>query len=235
MDPGEIFAEARRRGAGELLEAAKGNRGRAWARARQLFGRWPVQLRGEDRWEPMPEAGALPHEERLILAVRGGWVDPQRIPRLEPGLLPGLVAQGQAGRMRGWRAIWGPEVRELIALPPPGRRERWRFLIGGTAALGDPDGDLCEGFADPREEEPIPVARSLGGWLAGVMRGAVLPLGDEWTQAAYLRRLVAPIVAEDLAHGLALERMLRRPERALPEIRLPTAASSPAPAMAAAP
>lgn len=222
MEPGELFLEAQRRAAGALLAAADMHRGRAWYRARQLLASWPVQLHGDDRWVPLPERNALPGEERLLLAVRAGPVDWSRIPGMVPGVLPGLWADGQAWRVRGWRAVWGPEVVDLIALPPPGRRDRWRFLVGGTAALGDPFGDLADAYG-PEAEEPVPVARGLRGWLAGAMRGAILPLGDDWTKAAYLRRLSMPLIAEDLAHGLALERFLKRTERLMPEIRVPAA------------
>lgn len=225
-DPGEVFAGAQRRGEAELLAAAKGHRGRAWYRARQLFGSWPVQLRGDDGWEPLPERAALAHEERTLLAVRGGWVDWSRIPGMEPGVLPGLWADGQAWRVRGWRAVFGPEVLDVIALPPPGRRDRWRFLVGRVEALGDPEGELAEAYG-PEADEAVPVARSLRGWLAGAMRGAILPLGDEWAKAAYLRRLPMALVAEDLAHGLALERLLKRTERTLPEIRVAAKAAAP--------
>ena len=210
-DLGALFDLAQAR----LPDAARvaicgGIRGKLYARHRQLFGLLPVQLVSDDAWTPAELRNALPHEERLILAVRAGHVSPLRIPRLQWGAVPGLPAPGQEARLRGWRAVWGPQVVELLALPPRGSREGLRELRGGCEALGDPWGELPD---EEPNETPIPIARDVAGWLRRAMRGAVLPLGHATTQAAYLRRLVAPLLAEDLAHGEQLERMLRLPER----------------------
>jgi len=215
-DPAALFAAARRRlPDAALLRVCGGWRGKVWARWRNLLGLWPVQLVGERHWEPLPEHGAQPSEERLILAVRAGWFHPARIPGVVMDPVLGLPAAGQQGRIRGFRAIWGEEIVDLVAVPPKGSRDVPRLLIGAGVALGDAYGLLADG---PHEDEPVPLARTVGTWLARAAEGAVLPLGEPAQQAAYLRGIAAPLVAEDLAHGLALERLLKRPP--VPEPRI---------------
>lgn len=215
-DPAALFAAARRRlPDAALLRVCGGRRGKVWARWRNLLGLWPVQLVGERHWEPLPEHGAQWGEERLILAVRVGWSHPARIPGVAMDPVVGMPAAGQWGRIRGFRAIWGEEIVDLVAVPPKGSRDVPRLLTGAGVALGDAHGLLA---ADADDEEPVPLARSVGSWLARAADGAVLPLGEPAQQAAYLRGIAAPIVAEDLAHGLALERLLKRPP--VPEPRI---------------
>lgn len=99
--------------------------------------------------------------------------------------------------------VYGDTV-DLVAVEP-GRGGRIATRRGAVAVLGNVGPQIFQ-------PEPVPVWRSPWGWLKAGGVGLVLLSTDALDRWRVLSSLGA-IVAEDVAHGRELERLLKRPFR----------------------
>ena len=102
-----------------------------------------------------------------------------------------------------------PEPIDLVAWFP-GEPARWWLRRGTAVLLGEIEVVCAEVY-----DEPIQVRRTPLDWLKAGGDGIVI-LADPATASLYLRAI--KIVAEDVSHGLELERSLRPPVIDLPRI-----------------
>ena len=112
--------------------------------------------------------------------------------------------------------IEGEVVADLLAFQPS-RPDRWWLRLGVAAYLG---GDA---LGDAVMDEPVRVFRTPLAWLrAGAPADGLVVLDHDIAsrELAYHH-----VVAEDLAHGLELDRLLTIPARR-PQIRVPRKAAA---------
>lgn len=210
----EIFGEASRRLPPDFYRLWFGPM--HWA-YRSLFGIWPVRRAGDGYWQPQAWRGHRQSDLRLVMAVRCG--DP-----FDDGLgypawiacdpVHGLPTPLMRPRLLGARALWGPEILDLVVLDwrmarPPLRLSGMAQALGGTVDASS--------WAD-RDDEPVLVVRDVGRWLARVLDGACLPLGDANEQAGLLRGFAGGLVTETTAHGRELDALMRRAAPRLPDL-----------------
>jgi hypothetical protein len=188
---------------------------------RDLFGILPVAKAGDGYWQPRPWRGHRAEHLRLIVAVRAGdpyggemagyglpaWVERDPVSR--------LPTESSRLRLLAERALHGPDIVDLLCLPD-WRMQRPPLRYSGLAtALGAAiDGQCWE----DRSAEPVLVVRNIRRWLAKAAEGACLPLGTQDEQAGLLRGLTGGILTEDVAHGQALQALMRRPVAPIPSI-----------------
>ena len=207
-----LFAQARRAVSPALATALFG---RGAYLFREVLGVLPVRAHG-DLFEVLPAARARTRDFRPVFAVRAG--DPPAFAAGYPASvtfnLHGCPTAEGWRSIFAWRALAGAEIVDLIAcdwrLAKPPRR-----LVGAAPTLGFGAGgeDTMPG------DEPVRLCRSVGAWVACLFRHtAALPLGSPLEQQATLRSFGAGVVCEDLEHGEAVNRLLRRDLPAPPPV-----------------
>lgn len=154
----------------------------------------------------------------LVVAVRAGAPVIWRTPRVwayRPDD-PGEAMRQVHGTPPGWvlamrPPLWGPDVIDLAVCRLSLRGEVMR-VTGLARCLGeDPAHDVA------LVAQPVRVHGSVGSWLASDCQG-IVPLGDDAQRQALLRELTGGIIADDVAHGEALARLMRRDLPAAPKI-----------------
>lgn len=155
----------------------------------------------------------------MVVAVRAGapawwhmrddWTyrpdDPEDAMRQMHRLPPGWVTA-----MRP--PLHGPDVVDLVVCRLSLRGEPMR-LSGVARCMGEDPADNWEATA----EGPVRVHASVSGWLANEC-GGIVPLGTPQEQQALLRDLTGGIIADSVAHGEALKRLMKRDLPAPPAI-----------------
>lgn len=134
------------------------------------------------------------------------WIMPVR------GFAPGwsfelaLAAGGDASTEHYWHVACG-ELLDLIALSPDCTRILGR-MVGDAPVIGWP----CEAYAqhDQDPEFKLRLYRSIDVWLRNCMQG-VVAIGTNEELGRYLALFPGGVVCDDLAHGKAIDRLLRRP------------------------
>ena len=183
-----------------------------------LFGVWTAQPDGEGFWSPRPAKASSEKHLVLVIAVRTGdpwisdfglpaWIDVDPVHRTP-------TAEGMS-RLRGSRALFGPDIVDLLAcdltLTKPPRR-----MTGMARALGYG----AAGEYTTTDDGPVPIVRTVLEWLAHSTDGACLPLGSSVERAELLRGFGGGVTAMDLAHGETLQRLMKREPIQNPEIFL---------------
>lgn len=173
---------------------------------------------GERYWEPVPDGlGA----RVVVVAVRAGvpllWNEPWRWEGTYRPEEPGESARHRLGQMPGWvarlkSALWGPDIIDLVALPLSLKGEPL-LMTGYARCLGE----CPEDRPHEADEAPTRVHGSVPSWLASGCEG-IVPLGDAASQQALLRDLVGGIVADSVAHGEVLARLMKRDLPAAPKV-----------------
>lgn len=222
-DPGALFDDAvrrldRRRHVAWLRERFGGVDGQ-W-RCRQLFAVMPVRGAGPGYWDPLPWRGAKDSDFRLVMAVRCGAppVPDDGFSRypcpVEVDPVSGLATPAMEPRLLGARALWGPDIIDLLVVDQALEKQP-RRLTGLAPALG---GALDPDHWSDRTEQPVLVVRNVARWLARALDGACLPLGPAEEQAHFLRGLRGGVVTETTEHGKQLQALMRREAAPLPEL-----------------
>jgi hypothetical protein len=199
MDPEVLFANARHR-----LRRLR-PLGAQHQHLILVLGSWPARRVAEGWWEPLDPRAARERDECLILAVRGGALaDLRPAPGIAYDPVHGHPLGDGWALERGWLALAGPDILDLLALDWELRRPPLR-LTGMAYALGDASGVLVAEWP-----EPVRLVRDAREWLALARQGAVLPLGDDAQAQSYLRSLTGGIVVTDTEQGRAVKRLLER-------------------------
>lgn len=196
-------------------------------RFRAVLGALPILPEGPEGWAPMDLRAATPRDWHVIVAARAGLpCHPCAVPGVAlppPDESTALALPTPEGwrTVRAYEALRGLELVDLVAVTPGWRGPPLRRLLGQAAALGDAAGAGAEEAELAEDPEtlggPIPIARDLRGWLRLAHTGALLPLGDEYERAEYLRRFAGlGLIAEGEAHGLELRRLVKREPRPEP-------------------
>lgn len=100
-----------------------------------------------------------------------------------------------------WHITYGTLI-DLVAITPDCARIVGRFT-GAAGAIGYPQSP------DMQDETRLRLCRDMRSWIKGGMRGVVL-LGDQAEQIAFLDAWREGIVCDDLAHGKAIDKLLKR-------------------------
>ena len=175
---------------------------------RCFFGVLPGRAHGADGWDVVePRAAAAKHWRLVVPVLAGPPADAAWMPAHPVTAIP----TAETSRMES--AIWGEHVLDLLAVDWSLKRPP-RRLLGAASALGFGacGDDTAEG------DEPVLLAADLADWLERLPHGPSLPLGDDAERAATIRRFGGGVVCGDLDHGMAVERLLRRPLPTLPKI-----------------
>jgi hypothetical protein len=137
---------------------------------------------------------------RWLVAVRG-WAAWQV--EGEPGETEAAALRDALGAAA--EPLMGSDVRDIAACDATLSRVR-AVLTADADALGTVDPDA-----------PLRLVQSPMAWLRGLAAG-VLPLGTASQKQALLRAQRAPIICDDLAHGEAVQRFMRRQVPDLPRV-----------------
>jgi hypothetical protein len=215
-DPAKLFRRAQRLMPPEAWAMLFG-RGQ-WL-FRDAFGMLPVAKAGDGYWQPRDWRSAKPADFRLVMAIRCGdafegeaapaWVerDPDTWQLTETSRL----------QLLGMRALKGPDIIDLVCWPDRALQRTPLRLTGMARAIGGAIDDIA--WSDRAEEEVL-VVRDFHRWVARCLEGACLPLGSPEEQAALLRSFRGGIRTEDVAHGVALDKLMRRPVPETPRINV---------------
>lgn len=197
LDASAIFAQLRRRTDTRPLRALFGPHGA------NLLTRVLAVAEVEEGggfFAPLPPR-RRPAKNRLrwIIAVRGG------------GYLPAIGATAADCRAT-WaeEALFGPDVVDLVACDGALERVTGR-LIGIAPVLGAPQ------ESEASFDVPVRVHLTPWSWLRAFGDG-VLPIGSEIEVQTWLRACSGGLVAENVAHGEALMKKMRREVPALPPV-----------------
>jgi len=104
------------------------------------------------------------------------------------------------------------ELVDLVTWPLD-RPVRWALRLGVAFALGADA--IAEARLFPRSAGPLPLFRTPLSWLLAGCEGAcILRPEDAWRELAD----IAEVVAQDIGHGRAIEKMLSPPRRPRPKV-----------------
>lgn len=137
---------------------------------------------------------------RWLIAVRG-WSAEQ----LEGEPHDTVAANLSTAIGAAARTLMGGDILDIVACDAKLSRVRGVFTAAADA-LGTID-----------EAAPVRVVRTPLAWLRRVCDG-VLPLGTAAQQQATLRACAGGIVCDDVEHGEAVQRLIRRPLPELPRV-----------------
>lgn len=144
----------------------------------------------------------------LIWRQPGAWKyrpeDPEDARRQVHRLRPGWVTRFRP-------PLWGPDIIDLAVCRLSLKGEAMR-VTGLARCLGEDPADDAGTVT-----RPVRVHPGVGAWLAAECDG-IVPLGDVAAQAALLRELTGGIIADSVAHGEALARLMKRDLPAPPKI-----------------
>ncbi|MDD2794379.1 hypothetical protein [Acidocella sp.] len=98
-------------------------------------------------------------------------------------------------------AVFGPDIIDLVAYSLDFAR-CYGTLLRNTCVLGSPQHPADAGA-------PVRVFRGVDAWFRAGCAGVVL-LGDEEENIHWLRQCAGGIVTDDVAHGQALQKKLKR-------------------------
>ncbi len=105
----------------------------------------------------------------------------------------------------GWEALRGEEIFDLLACDLDMTRPP-RSLLGIAGCLGVG----AAGDGTDSDAGPVQLCRNVRDWLTLVFDRGSLPYGDAAGMQSHLRRFGGGIACRDLAHGVAIERLMRR-------------------------
>lgn len=103
---------------------------------------------------------------------------------------------------RLWQMAYGDLV-DLVAVSPDCRRVIGRYS-GLAVVIGSDQG------AYGVDEDRVRLFRTVDSWLRGRMQGVVM-VGTNDEACEWLRRWPGGVICDDLAHGKAIDRLMKKP------------------------
>ena len=180
---------------------------------RDIVGVLPGRAAGDGYWEPMPWRAALRKDLRMVVAVRAGDVeDDAAWACVDRDPIHALPSDGGARVRHMLSVLHGADILDLLAFSLAMDRAP-RRLTGMAEALGvGADGLSAVTLG------PVTLCRTWREWVRSLAALPCMPLGEPAEQQRLIRTFPAGVVCQDLAHGVAVERMLKRELPAVPPI-----------------
>lgn len=202
-----LYDEARR-----LARLARLHDWFPWAKPyllRNFFGILPAVPEGSDGWDVVDPRASRWRQWRLIIPVLVGKPDLGWLCECDP--LHGFPLNHGEARME--QALFGAGLVDLLAVDHSMSRPP-RRLTGMASALGFG----CDHENTVEGDPPVVLARDLRDWFARLAQGPTLLLGSPAEQQDTIWRFGGGVICADLEHGMAIERLMRRPIPAPPKI-----------------